>query len=95
MAAHEVASAVGRVAVGPALNGVTEIGGPEQFRLDQLIRRALVAFGDPREVVADPHAGYYGIQVKERTLIPEPDAQLGKIRFEDWLAQSAGAGAAA
>lgn len=51
--------------------------------------RGLAARRDPREVVADPHARYYGIEVKERTLIPENDAKLGKIRFEDWLAQSA------
>jgi uncharacterized protein YbjT (DUF2867 family) len=89
MAADDVASAVARVAVGPPVNGIVEIGGPEQFRLDELIRRGLVALRDPREVVADPHARYYGIEVKERTLVPEDDAKLGKIRFEDWLAQSA------
>ena len=89
MAADDVASAVGRVAVGPAVNGIVEIGGPEKFRLDELIRRGLVARRDPREVVADPHARYYGIEVKERTLVPEDDAKLGKIRFEDWLAQPA------
>jgi uncharacterized protein YbjT (DUF2867 family) len=89
MAADDVASAVGRVAVGPPVNGIVEIGGPEQFRLDELIRRGLVARGDPREVVADPQARYYGIEVKERTLVPEADAKLGNIRFEDWLAQPA------
>jgi len=80
---------VGRVAIGPPVNGIVEIGGPEQFRLDEPIRRGLVARRDPREVVADPHARYYGIEVKERTLVPEDNAKLGKIRFEDWLAQPA------
>ena len=89
MAADDVASGVGRVAIAPPVNGTVEIGGPEMFRLDEFIRRALAARRDPREVIADPHARYYGIEVKERTLVPEDDAKLGKIRFEDWLAQSA------
>jgi uncharacterized protein YbjT (DUF2867 family) len=87
MAADDVASGVGRVALGSPVNGTVEIGGPEKFCLDQLIRRGLAALKDPREVIADPQARYYGIQVKERTLVPEDDAKLGKIRFDDWLAQ--------
>ena len=89
MAADDVASAVAKVAIDPPVNGILEIGGPEKFRLDEFIRRGLVARKDPREVVADPQARYYGIEVKERTLVPEDDAQLGKIRFDDWLAQTA------
>jgi uncharacterized protein YbjT (DUF2867 family) len=87
MAADDVASAVCRIALGAPANGTVEVGGPETLRLDELIRRGLAARKDPREVVADPHAPYYGIQVKERTLVPEDDAKLGRIRFEDWLAQ--------
>jgi uncharacterized protein YbjT (DUF2867 family) len=87
MAADDVAGAVGRVALGAPVNGTVEVGGPEKFCLDQLIRRGLAARKDPRVVVADPHARYYGIQVEERTLVPEDDAKLGQIRFEDWLAQ--------
>ena len=87
MAADDVASAVGKVALGPPENGTVEVGGPEQFRLDELIRRGLATRKDPREVVGDPHARYYGIEVKERTLVPESDAKLAKTRFEDWLAQ--------
>ena len=90
MAADDVASAVAAVAIGPPVNGVVEIGGPEKFHLDEFIQRGLAARRDPREVVADPHARYYGIEVKERTLIPEDGAKLGKIRFEDWLTQTAG-----
>jgi hypothetical protein len=67
------------------VNGVVEIGGPEQFRLDELIRRDLAAFQDPREVISDPHGRYYGIQVSERSLVPDNDARLGEARFEDWL----------
>ncbi len=89
MAADDVASALGRTALGAPQNGhgTVEIGGPEKFHLDELIRRGLASRKDPREVVADPHARYYGIEVKERTLVPENDAELGRIRFEDWLAQ--------
>lgn len=87
MAADDVASAVGQVAVGKPVNGTVEFGGPEKFHLDEFIRKGLAASKDPREVVADPHALYYGIAVKERTLVPEDDAKLGKIRFDDWLKQ--------
>ncbi len=87
MAADDVAGAVGRVALDVPVKGTVEVGGPEKFCLDELIRRGLAAIKDPRVVVADPRARYYGIQVKERTLIPEDDAKLGQIRFEDWLAQ--------
>lgn len=88
MAAEDVASAVCRVALGSPLNGVVEVGGPEKFRLDELVRRGLAARNDPREVVADPQAPYYGIKVNETTLIPGSDARLGETRFETWLSQS-------
>jgi uncharacterized protein YbjT (DUF2867 family) len=87
MAADDVASAVGQVATGSPVNDTVEVGGPEQFRLDELIRLGLAASKDPREVVADPHARYYGIEVYERTLVPDDGAKLGKVLFEDWLAQ--------
>jgi uncharacterized protein YbjT (DUF2867 family) len=88
MAADDVASSVAQIAMGPPVNGTVEVGGPEQFRLDELVRQGLAAWKDPREVVTDPHARYYGIEVKERTLVPEDNAKRGKIRFEDWLAHS-------
>jgi uncharacterized protein YbjT (DUF2867 family) len=89
MAAEDVASAVCRVALGSPLNGTVEVGGPEKFRLDELVRRALAARKDPREVVADPQARYYGIKVSETTLIPGSDARLGETRLETWLSQPA------
>jgi uncharacterized protein YbjT (DUF2867 family) len=89
MSADDVASAVARLATGAPLNRTVEIGGPEQFPLDELARRALAAWNDPREVVADAHAGYYGIQVGERTLVPGDDAELGQTRFAEWLKGSA------
>jgi hypothetical protein len=64
---------------------MVEIAGPEQFRLDELIRGVLQARHDPREVITDPQAPYYGIAVSERTLLPDKDAQLGDIRFDQWL----------
>ena len=89
MAADDVATAVGRIAIGSPVNGTVEVGGPEKFRLDELARRYLVARKDPREVVADPHARYYGIEISETTLLPGDDARLGEIRFETWLTSSA------
>ena len=89
MAADDVASAVGRIAVGPPVNGIVEVGGPEQFRLDELIRHGLAARKDPRRVVSDPQARYYGIKLTERELVPEKSASLGTIRFDEWLAKSA------
>ena len=87
MASDEVAAGVGRVAVGEPLNGIREIGGPEQFRFDELVRKGLAAKGDPREVVVDEQARYYGVRLSERMLLPGPDAQLGDITFDKWLAQ--------
>jgi uncharacterized protein YbjT (DUF2867 family) len=95
MAADDVASAVGKVAIGSPVNGTVEVGGPEKFRLDELVRRGLAVWKDPREVVADPHARYYGIEVKERTLVPGDDARLGETRFETWLTLPASKAAAA
>jgi uncharacterized protein YbjT (DUF2867 family) len=89
MAADDVASAVGRVATGAPVNGIVEVGGPEKFRLDELARQYLAANKDPREVVADPKARYYGIEVSEKTLVPEDDARLSETRFETWLNQTA------
>jgi len=89
MAADDVATAVGRVAVGAPVNGTVEVAGPEQFRFDELIRRGLAAYNDPREVVADPHARYFGAELGERSLIPWGEARLGDIRFDEWLGQPA------
>jgi uncharacterized protein YbjT (DUF2867 family) len=89
MAADDVASAVGRIAVGQPVNGIVEIGGPEQFRLDELVRRRLASLKDPREVIADPNARYSGAKISEKTLVPGNNARLGETRFETWLKQPA------
>jgi uncharacterized protein YbjT (DUF2867 family) len=89
MAADDVASAVGRIAVGPPVNGIVEVGGPEQFRVDELVRRRLASLRDPRDVIADPNARYDGAKVSEKTLLPGNNARLGETRFETWLTQPA------
>jgi len=85
MAADDVASALGKVAVGPPANGIVEIGGPEQFRIDELVRRRLATLKDPREVIADPNALYSGARITDKTLVPGKNARLGETRFETWL----------
>ena len=89
MAGDDVASALVEIATASPVNQTVEIGGPEQFRLDELARRDLTALHDSREVITDPQAGYYGIRVGERTLVPGTGALLGKTRFEDWLVEAA------
>ncbi|MDT5127980.1 MAG: hypothetical protein QOH54_3624 [Mycobacterium sp.] len=89
MAAVDVAEGVAIAAVGDPVNGITEIGGPEAFRLSDLIRTALTARGDTREVVADPTALYWGIELGERTLCPGDGATLFEMRFEEWLLEAA------
>lgn len=87
MAAEDVASAVCRIAEGLPVKGIVEIAGPQQFRLDELIRHGLSAGNDPREVIADPHALYFGAMLQERTLVPGAGARLAETRFDDWLSQ--------
>ena len=89
MAAEDVGAGVGRVAIGAPSNGLVEIGGPELFRFDEPVRRVLAASSDPREVVTDPNAGYFGIAVTEGTLVPGDAARLGEIRLEAWLREQA------
>jgi uncharacterized protein YbjT (DUF2867 family) len=88
MAADDVAAGVATIAMGSPVNRTVEIGGPERFRLDELIRLDLTAREDAREVIADPQASYFGIKVTENTLIPGSEARLGERRFEDWLGQT-------
>ena len=89
MAADDVASGVARIAVSEPVNGLVEIAGPEQFRVDELVRRRLASLKDSREVIADPKALYSGAKVSERTLVPGNNARLGETRFETWLTQPA------
>ena len=84
MAGDDVARQVAAAAMGAPLNGRVEIAGPERFRMDEFFRDALAAWDDPREVVTDPHALYFGAEVEERSLVPLGDAVLGTVRYRDW-----------
>jgi uncharacterized protein YbjT (DUF2867 family) len=88
MAAEDVATEVGRVAVGEPLNGIAEIGGPEALRFDDFVRRGLGARHDPRRVISDPGARYFGAALGERSLVPGDGAHLAATTFDDWLSQS-------
>ena len=89
IAADDVAAAVCEVTQRPPADGVVEIAGPEQFRFDEFIQHGLTAKGDPRTVVADPEARYFGAVLDERSLVPDNAGHLGDIRLDDWLAQPA------
>ncbi|MBM0227206.1 MULTISPECIES: SDR family oxidoreductase [Micromonospora] len=89
MAAADVATAVAEVAVGAPTNDVVEVAGPEQFRLDELGRSVLGARHDPRSVVTDPAARYFGATLGERSLVPADGARVAGTRLDDWRAQAA------
>ncbi len=88
-AADDVAAALADIAEGAPVNGTVELAGPERFRLDELVKHFLSATNDPRQVVTDVHAPYYGIEVGERALIPGGNPRIGATRFADWLSRSA------
>ena len=87
MAAEDVATDVTMVAIGAPVNGIVEIGGPEQFRLNEIVGRYLAARDDRRSVIADTNALYSGAKLGERTLVPETNAIVGETRFDDWLSR--------
>ncbi|MDW5612612.1 SDR family oxidoreductase [Mycolicibacterium sp. D5.8-2] len=88
MAAADVAEAMAITAVGKPQNRIVEVAGPQQYRLDDLIRTALIAHGDPRTVVADAAARYWGAELGERSLVPDGDALLFDTRFEGWILET-------
>lgn len=90
----DVVAALADVTVGSPLNGTVEVAGPDRFRLDALVRRALSAAGDTREVITDPEARYFGAKLDDRMLTPDADARIGATHFEDWLKYSTLAAAA-
>src|SRR5262245_21174919 len=93
IAADDVARKIAAIATGAPLNGTVEIGGPEPFYLDGLIQRVLGARRDPREVIGDKHAGWFGAELDERSLVPGDEAEVGEIPFDDWLGHNALPGA--
>jgi uncharacterized protein YbjT (DUF2867 family) len=85
IASDDVAAAVADVALAAPRNGIVEIAGPERAPFNEIIARYLKAVGDPREVVRDPEARYFGGRVDERSLVPLGDARLGRIGFDEWF----------
>jgi uncharacterized protein YbjT (DUF2867 family) len=85
IAADDVARALAEVATAEAENGTVEIAGPDLVRMDELVRRFLLASKDTRQVSTDPEARYYGIPVNDRSLVPGDHPRLGPTRFADWL----------
>jgi uncharacterized protein YbjT (DUF2867 family) len=88
IAADDVARAVTRAAVSPPLQGRFEIAGPDRLRFDEVIRQRLQARQDPRQVIADAHAAYFGAVPAEQSLVPLNGAQLGQVHYADWLTQA-------
>jgi uncharacterized protein YbjT (DUF2867 family) len=89
MAADDVAAAVVEAALAPAANGTIEVGGPEKFHLDALIGRVLAHDRDPRHIVTDPDARYFGVKLDDTSLLPGKDARLGTTSFDWWIANVA------
>jgi uncharacterized protein YbjT (DUF2867 family) len=88
IAADEVAANVADVALAPPRNGIIEIAGPERAPFSEIVARYLKAVGDPRQVVRDPEARYWGGRVEERSLVPLGEARLGRIGLDEWLRRS-------
>src|SRR3982075_4418543 len=88
IASDDVAASVADVALAPPHNGIVEIAGPERAPFNEIVARYLKAVGDPREVVSDPEARYWGGRVEERSLVPLGEARLGRIGFDEWLRRS-------
>jgi uncharacterized protein YbjT (DUF2867 family) len=87
IAADDLAAVLSELAQGPPVDDIVEVAGPQQFRLDELVRGRLKSQDDPRTVVADPTARYFGAELGERTLLPGKSAHEGETRFHDWLTQ--------
>ena len=87
IASDDVADVMAEVALAAPVNGTIEIGGPQKIRLNEIVAHYLKTINDPRQVVADPHATYFGVELDDGSLVPGSKARLGKIRFDDWLSQ--------
>jgi len=92
MLSDDVAAALADVTLGAPVNGTLEVAGPEKIRLDELVRRFLRANKDPRQVITDVHALFYGSELDDDSLIPGDNARIAPTRFEDWLSRSVAQG---
>ena len=88
IAGEDVAEALADIGVGPPLNGITEVAGPERYRLDDLATQVLTAYEDPRQVILDPHAPYFGAVLNDQSLLPGDRPRIAPTRFHDWLRQT-------
>ena len=88
IASDDVAASVADVALAPPHNGIVEIAGPERAPFNEIVARYLKALGDPREVVSDPEARYWGSRVDKHSLVPLGEARLGRIGFDEWFRRS-------
>lgn len=89
IAADDVSAALADLSVGPPVNGIVEVGGPDRFPLDELARTFLAARDDEREVIADVHARYFGSELDDRSLVTSDNAHIGPTRFHNWLSRTA------
>ena len=86
---HDVVTALADLVLGPPINGMLEVAGPEKFRLDELVRRVLRNNNDAREVATDAHARYFGTELSDQSLVPAGTPwRIGAMRFESWLART-------
>jgi len=85
MAAEDVATAVAAAALEAPVNGTVEISGPETFYIDELVAKVLAYDKDPREIIVDPIALYFGVKVNDQSLVPGPNPRLGSTKFDWWL----------
>lgn len=88
IASDDVADVMADVALSKPVNGVLEIGGPTAFRMNELVAHFLKATNDPRKVIGDPHALYFGAELDDRSLVPGANARIGAKSFEDWFQQA-------
>jgi uncharacterized protein YbjT (DUF2867 family) len=86
--ADDVAAALAELAANEPANAIVELGGPEEFRLDELVRRVLSARNDARQVTVDIHARYFGAELNYFSLTPGGNARIAPTGFEEWLGQS-------